>query len=380
MSKVQNPFRATLGANPPVLVGRDEVLSDFSDALQEGPGAHERVSLLVGARGIGKTVLLNEMENRAAQEGWWVFAETATRGFTEKLRDQLFEHVSDHQAPSSRRGISIGPSFAQFRLDQPAKTQRPSTLRGAFNHAFSYLDSLTRFNEEPTGIMVTIDELHYTHVDEITEFASTIQHLIREDRQIAVAIAGIPSSMRPLLSDNDGRSPITFLRRANRLDLGKIPLDEVREGLEIPVGRLNLRWEPEALDLAVEGSGGYPFMIQLIGHWAVRKTEGETISKAAALEGLTKARKKLGQLVHEPALSDLSAEDRRFLAAMSLDDGPSEIVDVANRLKVSVQQAYNYRRRLIDADMVTAGRGTAKFSLPYLQDYLREHVVAELLD
>lgn len=34
--------------------------------------------------------------------------------------------------------------------------------------------------------MVTIDELHYTHVDEITEFTSTIQHLIREDRQIAV--------------------------------------------------------------------------------------------------------------------------------------------------------------------------------------------------
>lgn len=86
-------------------------------------------------------------------------------------------------------------------------------------------------------------------------------------------------------------------------------------------------------------------MIQLIGHWAVRKTEGETISKAAALEGLTKAQK--------------------TWAAGS---------------RASVQQAYNYRNRLVDADMVTAGRGTAKFSLPYLRDYLREHVFAELLD
>ena len=55
MTTTQNPFRASLGTSPPLLVGRDEVIDDFRLGLEEGPGAHERISLLVGARGIGQT-------------------------------------------------------------------------------------------------------------------------------------------------------------------------------------------------------------------------------------------------------------------------------------------------------------------------------------
>lgn len=380
MSRIRNPFRASLGANPPLLVGRDEILNDFSEALEEGPGAHERISLIVGARGVGKTVLLNEMEAEAKSRGWIVLSETATRGFTERLRHQLLEFASSQTPSSGSHKLSLGPSFAQIQLEKAAPQRPQPTLRSAFYQVFDHLDAHTRFNEEPTGILVTIDELHYNHVDEITEFAATIQHLVREDRQIAVAIAGIPSSIRPLLSDDDGRSPITFLRRANRIDLGKVSLPEVREGLAVPSERIGVQWEESALELAVEGSGGYPFMIQLIGHWALRAADGKIVSDSVARSGLAKAKKKLGQLVHEPALSDLSAEDRRFLAAMSLDAEPSKVADVAERLGVSLQQAYNYRKRLVDADMVTADRGYAQFALPYVGDYLREHVVSELLN
>ena len=63
MTTTQNPFRASRGTSPPLLVGRDEVIDDFRLGLEEGPGAHERISLLVGARGIGKTALLNELED-----------------------------------------------------------------------------------------------------------------------------------------------------------------------------------------------------------------------------------------------------------------------------------------------------------------------------
>lgn len=120
-------------------------------------------------------------------------------------------------------------------------------------------------------------------------------------------------------------------------------------------------------------------MIQLIGNFAWRFESSDTIQLEATEKAITRARKKLGQLVHEPALNDLSAEDRRFLAAMSLDDGASKISDVASRLEVSEQQAYNYRRRLSEADLITYDRGTADFALPYLREYLRTHVVADIL-
>lgn len=217
------------------------------------------------------------------------------------------------------------------------------------------------------------------HQDEIIEFATTIQHLIRENREIAVVLAGIPTSIRPLLASDEGRNPITFLRRANRVDLGRLRDEEVEEGLSFPAQQAGLPWEDEALELAVTASGGYPFMIQLIGSYAWRHETGATITYDSASKGITRARKQLGQLVHEPALNDLSAEDRRFLAAMSLDDGPSKITDIARRLEVSDQQAYNYRRRLYEADMVSNDRGMADFVLPYLREYLRDHFVADLL-
>ncbi|MDY5137591.1 ATP-binding protein, partial [Actinotignum sanguinis] len=65
MLDVQNPFRASLGANPPLLVGRNKDIEDFEWALHNGPGTHERISVVVGPRGVGKTVLLNRFEDIA---------------------------------------------------------------------------------------------------------------------------------------------------------------------------------------------------------------------------------------------------------------------------------------------------------------------------
>lgn len=377
MTTTQNPFRASLGTSPPLLVGRDEVIDDFRLGLEEGPGAHERISLLVGARGIGKTALLNELEDTAINAGWLTFSETATEGFVNKLRDQLTEFL-ESDAPT-RTSFQVGPSALRLKHEFERPAQRPRSLRTLLTEVLDTLANHNRFNRSASGVLITVDELHFVHHDEIVEFATAIQHLVRENREIAVVMAGIPSSVRPLLASDEGRNPITFLRRANRVDLGRLRGTEVREGLTVPVQQAGRSWDEGALVSAVQATGGYPFMIQLIGNFAWRFESSDTIQLEATEKAITRARKKLGQLVHEPALNDLSAEDRRFLAAMSLDDGASKISDVASRLEVSEQQAYNYRRRLSEADLITYDRGTADFALPYLREYLRTHVVADIL-
>ncbi|AKK10046.1 P-loop NTPase family protein [Corynebacterium uterequi] len=67
MSYIPNPFRASMGATPPYLAGRAEEIADFRAALLDGPGAHERVSIVTGLRGVGKTVLLNAFEEEPAR-------------------------------------------------------------------------------------------------------------------------------------------------------------------------------------------------------------------------------------------------------------------------------------------------------------------------
>ena len=85
--KLINPFKPTAGAEPPVLVGRDKVLGDFSDGIAEGVGAPGRLIRITGPRGSGKTVLLTELGDIARESGWEVIDETASKGFCSRIAE-----------------------------------------------------------------------------------------------------------------------------------------------------------------------------------------------------------------------------------------------------------------------------------------------------
>lgn len=132
--------------------------------------------------------------------------------------------------------------------------------------------------------------------------------------------------------------------------------------------------------LRVAGTEGYPFLIQLVGSYCWRANrEAETISLEDAAKGVADARRRLGSLVHAPALAESSDIDKSFLLAMSEDDGPSRMADIRQRLEVSSQYASIYRLRLIETELIKpAGHGRVDFTLPYLRDYIREHAAAQI--
>ncbi|CAN5709135.1 hypothetical protein BH24ACT4_BH24ACT4_26370 [soil metagenome] len=120
--------------------------------------------------------------------------------------------------------------------------------------------------EGGTGLLVTFDEVHHHQVAELRDLATAVQHLVREERAIAFVGAGLPSAVSAVLNDE----VITFLRRA------------------------------------AEATGGYPFLIQLVGyHLWRRHPRDQTITVDDVEAGIIAARRRLGSLVHEPALADL---------------------------------------------------------------------------
>lgn len=95
--------------------------------------------------------------------------------------------------------------------------------------------------------------------------------------------------------------------------------------------------------------------------------------------GIAAARRRMGSLVHGPTLADTSDVDRSFLLAMSQDDGPSLMSDIAKRLDVDGNYASQYRLRLIEAEIIRpVRRGVVDFALPNLREYLRQHAAAGL--
>ncbi|MBG9295937.1 ATP-binding protein [Corynebacterium diphtheriae bv. gravis] len=381
MNRVSNPFRATLGSTPPYLAGRRHEIEDFAEALDDGPGAHERISLITGLRGVGKTVLLNAFEEEARARSWWVISETATAGFTERIIDALFRKASEilHTHRRKLSGITL-PSIGGIQFSDILEHQPKITLRSVLTEILSWQEEIDRkLGQDSVGLLITLDELHYHRREEVIDFGATIQHLVREDLNISVAMAGIPQSIKPLLASEEGKNPVTFLRRANRIDLGLIDNNEVRKALAEPVEKVGVTWESDALTDAAEACGGYPFMIQLIGQQCFKRKRSNFITVGSVAEAAVVAKRKLGQLVHEPALADLSEVDRTFLVAMAADDGPSTMSDIAQRLGVNSQYTGNYRRRLIDAEIITSsGYGQVDFELPYMREYLREHAVVDV--
>ena len=86
---VINPFKPTAGAEPPVLVGRERVVQDFCDGIEEGVGAPARLMRITGPRGSGKTVLLTELGDVAKTYGWTVIDVVASGNLTDKIRRAL---------------------------------------------------------------------------------------------------------------------------------------------------------------------------------------------------------------------------------------------------------------------------------------------------
>lgn len=84
-----NPFKPSAGHLPPVLIGRDMVLADFEEGLDNGSGAPGRLMRITGARGVGKTVMLAEFRRIAEKRGWQTISETASDGMAQRLVDKL---------------------------------------------------------------------------------------------------------------------------------------------------------------------------------------------------------------------------------------------------------------------------------------------------
>ena len=84
---------------------------------------------------------------------------------------------------------------------------------------------------DDTGLLITVDEVHRHARDELRDLAATFQHLVREDRNVALAVAGLPAAVSDLLNDD----VLTFLRRANREELEDVALGDVRDALRTTI-------------------------------------------------------------------------------------------------------------------------------------------------
>jgi hypothetical protein len=314
--------------------------------------------------------MLTEAAELFYSQGWLVVDDTASPGLTTRLGDHVDRLLEGYRPKPKRRvsGFNLPTGLGGMTFQPAAELTVGLRVKIAM-----LLDQLNEFSPD-AGLLITIDEIH-SGIDDLRELAIIVQHLIREDRNIALVMAGLPSAVSDILRGDSHDRVLTFLRRADKQVLGDVPIAEVQDAFAESFVSGGREIDPEALEAAAAATYGYPFLIQLIGYHIWRLKDESPISIQTAIVGIEAARRRLGSLVHETALADLSDLDKTFLAAMSLDDGESRISDIRHRMgDITSQHANTYRERLLAARLITqAGRGKVDFALPYLRMFLREH-------
>ncbi|KAB1655326.1 ATP-binding protein [Pseudoclavibacter chungangensis] len=372
MSAPRNPFTPSFGGTPPLLVGRETEIADFERALDDGPGALGRATLITGLRGVGKTVMLNALEDVARQAGWLVVAETATRGLADRIeRDALPRLLAEHDPEAEHRrvaGVTLPMGAGGLSTTVDARYRPSGTLRSLLERLGAVL------SERGSGVLITIDEVHRREIEDLRIVTTAVQHAVREGLDVAFIGAGL----KPNINGLRGDALLTFLRRSHVLELGQLHYAACVRALDEPVRDAGRRFAPDALELAAQGTQGYPFLVQFIGaqSW-IAAGDREVIERADARAAIARARIAMAQYIYEPTLAALSDVDRSFLQAMSEDDGPSRIEDLRARLDATSGFVGVYRKRLLDDGLIApAGYGRVQYTTPYLREYLRSEGAA----
>ena len=363
-------FTTVPGRVPNYLAGRASEIAAVQDSLQ----THDNL-LLMGLRGTGKTTLLSKAESIASGQGWAVLSTYLDEGGLldrVSMKLDLLTAGRAHKRFAGAQATVLGTG-AGFDL---ASSEPRATID-------TQIETLIQKRKVP-GLLITIDEVHATvgaAQQHLRTLGNEIQLAQRRNLPVVAMMAGLPGGIRALLANKDENERLTaatFLRRAAKLPIGEISLYDVKAEYERAARENDLRISEANLELLARSAGGYSYLFQLLGRHVWRLASHHVITESNIRGGLRYARRDLGEAIKDTALGELSKVDRSFMLAMAQwESNDVPVGFVREYLGVSKQYVNNYRRRLLDSDMITAHDGTLRFALPYMRDFLREYAASQ---
>ncbi len=355
-------FQPTFGNRPEQYIGRDGVIEQFMAGLTEPVGSRNRCTLFLGQRGMGKTALLLELNDRAQKAGYVVARVTAHEGMPQAIIEQFQLNGSKFFNDDKRKltGVSAGALGFSFGLTFSEAAQRQYGFRSKMS---LLCDKLA---EKGKGALILIDEVCTSAA--MREVASAYQELVGDRKNIAIAMAGLPHAVSSVLND----SVLTFLNRATKVELGLISTNLIRAYYERAFKSIGIKASDEILDHAALSTRGFPYLMQLIGYYMIQYTPRDEVVTDDIMNKAEKAAMKdMDDNVFKPILAPLSDNDRIFLQAIAHCGGTVTTSKLRAKLGKKGPAIQPYRKRLIEAGVIESPRrGELVFAVPYLADYL----------
>ena len=387
MDPVRNPFSPGAGTQPPELSGRSSILADARVTLARvKTGRHDRSCLLVGLRGVGKTVLLNRIQASAEEEGYSLVPLEApeerrlaellspplralllrldrAKGTKEKLHKAFGALVSF----AARFHVTIGD--IGVGLNEGLGVADSGVLDNDVVELLVSVAEAAAERERPVALFV--DELQFVNETELGALLAGLHRVGQLNLPLVMFGAGLPQ-----LVGLTGRAKSYAERLFKFQEIGALSASDARAAIREPIEREGARIADDALDAIVGETEGYPYLLQEWGSHAWRQAPVSPISLPDVEASRQIVIAALDQGFFRVRFDRLTPAERDYLRAMAeLGAGPYRTGDVAATLRRQVEQVAPVRAKIIQKGMAYApGHGDIAFTVPMFDAYLRRVV------
>lgn len=384
MDSTINPFAPGAGTRPPELAGRDQIIADATVALRRiRAGRAAKSQLLLGLRGVGKTVLLNRIAELAEDEGYLTVVIEAPEGqrltdlLVPPLRTVLFRLSRVERARDlANRGIGTLRRFAgtfkvkygewEVGVEGDPGTADSGRLESDLPDLLRTIGETARAAER--GVALFIDEVQYLAAEDLGALIVAMHRIGQRGLPVVFFGAGLPQ-LAALAGEAKSYAERLFAYPA----VGALDAEAARTAVREPVRGEGAEIEDEALDRVVARTEGYPYFLQEWGSHAWNAAPESPITAADVDRASEQAVRDLDRGFFRVRLDRLTPREKDYVRAMAeLGAGPHRSGDIAAALGTSVNAVAPLRNGLIRKGMIySPAHGDTAFTVPMFDAFLR---------
>jgi hypothetical protein len=385
MDAIKNPFSPGAGSPPPELVGREGILEQARVLLGRiKANRPEKSILLTGLRGVGKTVLLNEIERLAVKTGYRIVSLEAHEDkflaalLVPPLRKLLFE--LDRVAGAgdkAKRGLAVLKSFmngvkvtmADIEVGLDIEPEKGAADSGDLENDLPnvFLAVAEAAGERQIPVALLIDELQYFNPKELSALIMAMHKMQQRLLPMVLLGAGLP-----ILPGLAGESKSYAERLFNFPAIGALSEIDAMKALRDPTRAVGVEFEERALKKIYRLTKGYPYFVQEWGYQTWNRAPSSPISLRVVNQATTTVIQRLDENFFRVRFDRLTPGERRFLRAMAgLGPGAHRSGDIADALGVIVNGLGPVRARLIQKGMIySPAHGDMAFTVPLFNEFM----------
>jgi len=385
MDPVRNPFAPGAGNQPPELAGRDAILNAANISLQRIlQGRHSKSQILLGLRGVGKTVLLRKIETMAQQVATYQtsFIEAPEhKSLVALLYPKIYQilrklsliekakacaHDAMRSLSSFVRAFKISLGDISISVDPEPGSADSGILEYDLSELFIRVGETAKAAHQ--GWALYIDEVQYLSTEELSALIVAIHHANQKNLPIIFFGAGLPQ-VAALSGDAKSYAERLF----DYPPVGALDELSASSAIKRPILEEGEQITDDALASIVEKTKGYPFFLQEWGFKAWNAANQSPIKKKDVEQATPLVLCRLDESFFRVRFERLTPKERDYVCAMAkLGEGPYRSSDVADIMDESVQKLGPCRAQIINKGMIySPSHGDIAFTVPMFEDYLR---------